>query len=316
MIVTVTANPSIDRTYAVGELQPGALHRARSYRCEASGKGVNVSRVLQQLGTPTLAVTTVGGSEATLFANLLGDLPVSSVSVGGPVRANVTVLGRRGEATKVNAPGTTLQSDESTRLLQAVSTATTEATWLACCGTLPGDTDPRLIRRLVQLGRDSGVNVAVDSSGAALEAAADAGADLLAPNSAELAELAGTAVDTVAQAATVSAEVHRRFGATVLVSLGADGAIVTTSDGCWHAAAAPITPVNPTGAGDALLAGYLYADGTPAPDRLAYAVSVGSAACLAAGTADLPDGPSNLTQVTTVPIAVASTPPPALRRKL
>jgi 1-phosphofructokinase len=80
-----------------------------------------------------------------------------------------------------------------------------------------------------------------------------------------------------------------RTGGTVLASLGAAGALLVTPDGAWHATPPPITPVNTTGAGDALLAGYLSAPALAPPDRLTYAVSVGTSACLVESTAELPD---------------------------
>jgi 1-phosphofructokinase len=84
-------------------------------------------------------------------------------------------------------------------------------------------------------------------------------------------------------------EVRAVTGGTVLVSLGADGALLLSPAGGWYAEAPSIAPVNTTGAGDALLAGYLVDDTAEPPARLAYAVSIGVSACLAKGTADLPD---------------------------
>jgi 1-phosphofructokinase len=113
-----------------------------------------------------------------------------------------------------------------------------------------------LVRRLIGTARAAGVRVAVDASGAALAAAVDGGADLVKPNRDELAELVGRRIDSVKDAIAAGREIRARTGGTVLVSLGADGALLLTETGGWHAVSPAITPLNTTGAGDALLAGY------------------------------------------------------------
>jgi 1-phosphofructokinase len=291
MIVTVTPNPSVDRTYRLSVLRPGTLNRARSVTVEASGKGVNVSRVLTRLGTGTRMVVTAGGPEGRLLASLLHGLPVHLVEVAGHTRVNVTLVTDGGvEATKVNEPGAALSPAESAALVSAVESALAvdsvmagDVAWLACCGSLPAGTDPGVIGRLVAAGRAASVPVAVDSSGAALATAVASGADLVKPNADELAELAGGSPLDAARA------VQATTGGTVLASLGAAGALLVTPDGAWRATPPAIVPVNPTGAGDALLAGYLSAEGAEPPERLAYAVAVGASACLVESTAELPD---------------------------
>jgi 1-phosphofructokinase len=293
-VVTITPNPSVDRTYRLAALSPGEMHRARSVLSEASGKGVNVGRVLCRLGVPTQMILTAGGGEGRLLGELLDGLASAGarftvVPVAGPTRVNVTLTVEGAEPTKVNEPGTALAPGEVDRIVDAAVRALPAARWLACCGSLPTGTDPGVVTRLVEAGHGSGVPVAVDASRAALAAAVDARVDLIKPNRDELAELTGLPVGTLDDAVGAARQVRARTGGSVLVSLGADGAFLLTPDGGWSATAPPIVPVNTTGAGDALLAGYL-ADDTAAPAaRLAYAVSIGVSACLAEGTADLPD---------------------------
>jgi 1-phosphofructokinase len=296
-IVTITASPSVDRTYHLTALHPGELHRARAVLSEASGKGVNVGRVLRRLGVPAHMILTAGGGEGRLLGELLaaaresdgGGLRVDVVPVAGPTRVNVTLMVDGEEPTKVNEPGTALTPGEADLLVETAHRALPDARWLACCGALPNGTDPGLVTRLVEAGHAAGVPVAVDASGAALAAAVGARADLVKPNRDELAELTGRPVATVDDAAVAAREVRALTGGTVLLSLGGDGALLLTPAGAWHAAAPPIVPVNTTGAGDALLAGYLAEDTAEPTARLAYAVSIGVSACLSKATAELPD---------------------------
>jgi 1-phosphofructokinase len=337
MIVTVTANPAVDRTYHLAALHVGELHRATTVWVEASGKGVNVGRVLRRLGVPARMIVTAGGPEGRLLAELLrvhgvesaggmhsmdragDDLVVDLVPVAGSTRVNVTLMVSAGgavpdagmlvpaEPTKINEPGTALTPAEADRIVAAaVRALALDVRWLACCGSLPAGTDPSLVTRLVEVGRAAGVPVAVDASGAALAAAVEARADLIKPNRDELAELTGRPVESIADALAAGRETRARTGGTVLVSLGADGAMLLTPAGDWYAIGPRITPVNTTGAGDALLAGYLADDTEDPAARLASAVAIGVSACLAAATAELPDELVDPARVRAQPLAATS----------
>ena len=297
MIVTVTPNPSLDRTYRIDELRPGALHRASYVAVEASGKGVNVSRVLAARGLPTIAVIPVGGSEGRELVDLLtsAGLRHQGVGVEGAARVNVTVIEPGGRTTKINAPGEPLAAAEQEALVHQTREAALAgaASWVALCGSLPPGADLDLTSRLVQAAHSVGARVAVDTSGAALPAALSAGADLVKPNREELAELIGRELRTVADVVAAAREVAAG-GTTVLASIGTDGAVLVDGEVCLWAMAPSIEPINTTGAGDTLLAGYLAAASADsgsegAASRLAEAVALGTSACLATGTAELPD---------------------------
>lgn len=308
MIVTLTPNPSLDRTVQLDRLVPGAINRTGRARVEASGKGVNVSRVLRAHGVASVAVLPVGGAEGDHLLGLLATdwIPVHAVHVGGPVRVNVSVVTPGGETTKFNEPGPPLLAADLDALLTATADAVRGARWLVVAGTLPPGTDPQFVARVVAAAHAAGTKVAVDMSGPALTAAARAGADLLAPNTSELTETTGVPATTIADivaAARVLATVRATPGiATVLVSMGGDGALLVTPERCLHGVPPDIDVVNTAGAGDALLAGWVAGDSpgnsTDEADRLARAVAWGTSACLAVGTADLPEHPVTADAVT------------------
>jgi 1-phosphofructokinase len=285
MIVTLTPNPSIDRTVRLDRLVPGAVNRTSRARVEASGKGVNVTRMLRARGVPSIAVLPAGGEEGDqLLALLAGhDVPVRAVPVGGPVRVNISVVSAGGQTTKLNEPGPLLSADDVDALLVSTAevVAGSEAGWLVISGTLPPGAHPELIARAVK--------VAVDASGPVLAAAAAAGADLLAPNLAELGETTSDPVRNINE--VVAAARALAPASTSLVSLGGDGAVVVTPDGSLHGVPPRIDVVNTVGAGDALLAGWVAEETDDLAARLARAVAWGSSACLAVGTAELPEHP-------------------------
>jgi 1-phosphofructokinase len=300
MILTVTPNPSLDRTFTVAGFRLGELNRAASDTVEASGKGVNVARVLHAAGVRTGIVLPAGGHEGLQLGALLDaeGLGHRIVPTGTPVRTNVTVL-EAGRTTKVNAPGHPLPGSAADAIVEAVADLALGADWVVCSGSLPPGTPADLIGRIVVVGRRAGAQTAVDASGLALAAAVRAGPDLLAPNADELAELTGRTFppegEPLVQAALDAARlVATATGGSLLVSLGADGALWVDAVTALHAVAPPVTPVNTAGAGDALLAGWLSTTEPPerqTPERqtpqsrLRTAVAWGTAACLLPATA-------------------------------
>jgi 1-phosphofructokinase len=297
MILTVTVNASLNRTYATGPLRSGEVNRARSDGIEAGGMGVNVSRVLHSAGAQTLAVVMAGGYEGEQLMRLLGRdrLPHVVVPTVAPTRTNVTITEPGGRTTTINSPGYPPTGPECAALVRTVATHASSASWVVCGGSLPPGTDTGIMARLIDAARRAGARTAINASGDALVAAADGGADLLAPSVEELGglvgrELTGSGRGLVADASAAAAEVVARSGGALLVGLAADGAVWVDADRALHAAAvtpvnpAAVPPVNPAGdpdaplagdaslVGDALLAGWVYADGEPAA-RLARAVA-------------------------------------------
>ena len=139
MIVTLTANPSVDRTIEVAALRPGTVIRARSSRVDAGGKGVNVARALAAHGRAVKAVLPSGGAEgAQLEALLAGSgLELLTVRIAGPVRANVTVVESDGTTTKLNEPGPRLSRDELDALAVTLRQAAARATGSRCAAACP-----------------------------------------------------------------------------------------------------------------------------------------------------------------------------------
>ncbi|MQA62117.1 MAG: 1-phosphofructokinase [Actinophytocola sp.] len=287
MIVTVTANPSLDRTVEVEELRRGEVLRALSTYVHAGGKGVNVARALVAHDLPTVAVLCTGGYAGIELVALLDDarVPLALVPVAGGVRTNLSLVEPDGVVTKLNEPGPVLTEAELTTLLAAASDAIHTGTdWVAGCGSLPPGIPGDFYARLVERAHARGARAAVDSSGEALAACLPARPDLIKPNLAELAECAGFEVNTLADAVKAAQILRDRGAKAVLASLGADGAILVYDHGSIHAEARPSLPVASTvGAGDATLAGFLAAGGS-GEKALVDAVAWGSAAVTLPGS--------------------------------
>ncbi|MGW3122732.1 1-phosphofructokinase [Streptomyces sp. NPDC001107] len=279
MILTVTPNPSLDRTYEVPWLDRGEVIRATGERMDPGGKGVNVSRAVAAAGQRTVAVLPLGGAPGALVADLLDaqGIEVAPVPVAGATRSNIALAEADGVLTKINAPGPELSAQEQELLLNTVHRQSPDADWIACCGSLPRGLGPAWYADVVARVHAGGARIALDTSGPALLAALRERPDVVKPNAEELAEAVGRPLFTVGDAVKAAEELREMGARAVLASLGADGQLLVDASGLWFGSAHVDVVRSNVGAGDSSLAGFLIAGGS-GPEALASAVAHGAAA--------------------------------------
>lgn len=294
MIVTLTANPSVDRTMELdGAIVRGEVFRAVSVGDEAGGKGVNVARAVAHAGVPAVAVLPADDDDLLVKGlEAAGVLPVN-VPVGRPSRVNITVTEPDGTTTKFNDPGYELAEAVLAAVSARLLGRSRAGDWVVLSGSLPPGAPVGWYADLTAALQRGGRRVAVDTSGDPLVATVRHGAalpDMLKPNAEELASLTGEdegqlAADTLA-AVTVAGRLVADGIGSVLLTLGSTGAALVCAEGAWIATPPSITVRSTVGAGDASLAGYLLADlrGDDAPGRLREAVAYGSAAAALPGS--------------------------------
>ena len=335
MILTLTPNPSLDRTVSLaGPLQRGAVQRLTDVVMEPGGKGVNVARVLSNSGRAATAVLPAAEHDPILTALGALELPgltVHPVPVAGAARINTAVTEPDGTTTKLNELGAGLSEEEIAAvehaLLETLATTPLPAGasphhWAVMSGSLPPGVPTNWYARLVGLLREAapGLRIAVDTSDEPLAALAaelpDSAPDLIKPNGEELGQLAGLPADRAMALEEGAVEgnydpvvdaarllVGLGIGA-VMVTLGPAGAVLVTADGAWHATAPEVPVVSTVGAGDSSVAGYILADvnGGDEAERLRTAMAYGSAAASLPGTtlptpADLPEQAAIVTRL-------------------
>ncbi|PIE26740.1 MAG: 1-phosphofructokinase [Micrococcales bacterium] len=276
MILTLTANPSIDRTVTLDQpLTRGAVQRVTSVTNQAAGKGVNVVRVVAAAGHPSLAVVPAGKNDPFTTRLRAQGVDHVAVSTPGDVRVNLAVIEPDGTTTKINEPGARLSVQVLDELTRVLVEHAGRARWVVLAGSLPPGVAEDWYAQLVPMLRTAGTRVAVDTSGAPLLACCT-GAQrphLIKPNGEELAELAGAGTDpeTDLDAAVAACRTLVRNGIeAVLATLGAGGAVLVTAAGAWYAAAPHVSVKSTVGAGDSTLSGYL----------IGHTAGAGPAACL------------------------------------
>lgn len=300
MIITLTANPSLDRAVDLeGPLTPGGVHRIGAESTQPGGKGINVALGAHRAGLPVLAVLPAAPDDPLLDLLRAEDLPHHASPVSHPVRTNLTVLSSPQQTTKLNEAGATLSPSEVDRLEQLLLTSVTGGDAVMLSGSLAPGMPPETYVHLIDALRARGARVGVDTSDAALMALAAAlpevAPDFLKPNAEELGQLLGTDGSELEHQAAdghlegirdAALDLHHRGVGAVLVTLGSAGGVLATDGAAWYSPS-PAGPVLSTvGAGDSATAGYLIAveQGESPGERLARALAYGTAAVGLPGT--------------------------------
>lgn len=289
-VVTVTLNPALDLTAEVDELVPYRKLRGRLVGHDPGGGGVNVARVLLRFGVPVLAVAPLGGTSGeALMAELEREgVAVHRIDTDVETRRSVTLwVHTTREHFRILVDGEALEEPAWRACLDAVAAAERPA-FVVLSGSLPPGVPLEVVRAFAQRARDLGARFVCDSSGPALAAAVDAGADLVKPSVRELRDLVAPEEPLDGFDHRAAARRAVALGArVVVVSLGADGACVAAADGTEAEFASPAVDVlSSVGAGDSMVAGILLGllESRPLAAAVRLGVAAGAATCLEHGT--------------------------------
>jgi 1-phosphofructokinase len=289
MIITVTLNPSLDRTIELHQLAAGCVQRVTAARLDPGGKGVNVARALLANGVPARAVLPVAGVEGDQLVTLLEreGVDVAVVPVLGRTRSNITIAEADGTVTKLNEPGSALADDEFAAIVTVVAAAAQAGDWVVISGSVPPEFTAPQLHALADSLAEHAVSLAIDTSGDALVASLAARPRLIKPNRAELAEIAGRPLRSISEVVAAATAVREQGVEIVLVSLGADGAVLVGPAGVIVGESHVAQPRSTVGAGDCFLAGFLSkfsVDETDTEGALLEALAWGAAAASLPGT--------------------------------
>ena len=290
MIVTVTLNPVRDRALSVPRLEPGTMHRAKVLREDWGGKGVNVSKALRALGIPSRMVALIAGvTGAALRRDLLQTgFDVHFVEVQGETRQKLILLDEaRQQYTEINEPGPYVTPHQLAELQQQIEQMAGPGDLWAFSGSLPPGAPADTYARLIEAVQARGSQAFLDTSGLALRLGLEARPFGLKPNSQEAGDLLGCQLETDEDHLQAAQRLQADGVRVVALSRGARGLVLAMDD--WIGMAVPprLATRSPVGAGDAALAGLLWAiqEGCPPEQAAARAVACGSAAAMQEGTA-------------------------------
>jgi len=281
LILTVTPNAAIDKTYQVEDFCLDRVHRPLSIRAVAGGKGINVARVYQALGGTALTTGFLGGSNGRFIAQGLEREGIAGdfVWIRGESRLCIAIVDpKRGTQTEINEPGPEVSARAVRRLRRHVESllARQHFDFLVLNGSLPVNVPETLYADLIEVARRTGTPAALDASGAALQAGLRARPWLVKPNRFELERVLGRPLPTEAQIMEAARALHADGIPVVAITQGREGAILVTDAGAWCAEPPPIQAINPVASGDSFLAAFLWAWAREErPGDAAYALQMG-----------------------------------------
>ena len=283
MILCVTPNPAIDRTMHVNALRLGEVHRAEKVLMAAGGKGLNVARTIRALGGETVCMGLIGGHTGNLLADLAKQEGLSArwTQTQSETRTCVILVEDGRDATVVNEHGAEVDADAAQLFCNDVWKMSEQADLVCVSGSLPPGFSTDVFHAILTGLVERKKSVWVDTSGKALSAALKVHGINIKVNAGELGAALGFEISNAKQAKKASAQVREREVASVIVTLGKDGAILNSSS-VWFAKPPMIEAVSSVGSGDAFLGGLALAleSGHSPKIALRYGVAAGAANAL------------------------------------
>lgn len=294
MILSVTLNPCVDKTLFVEGLRPHDTNRVVRVETDAGGKGVNLSRIVTELGGATLATGFLGGGNGATVRYVLETegVPHEFVESAGETRANFSVESGDGPPTVFGAKGETVSGLEWEQFLALAARRFAEASWVAMGGSLPPGLPSETYAVLGAMARESAARWVADADGDALRHGLAAAPDLIKPNRSEAGRLVGREIESVGDALSVARQLRGQLtdagspDPVVVVSLGAEGAVMACADGAFIGDPVEVRAVSTIGSGDSLVAAVLWANegGLSWPEALRWGLAAGAATAMTDGT--------------------------------
>lgn len=256
MILTVTLNAAIDKVYRLDHIRPGEVNRVVSVAPSAGGKGLNVSRVAQSLGSEILSTGIIGGRNGQRILDLLKEEGLKSDFLEAPIESRIclNIIDGAGGSTELLEPGDTVDSQVVERFMAHFKQLTETAKVITLSGSglkgMPRD----IYAQLIEVARDAGKPVILDSSGEWLSEGLKALPTLIKPNRDEMTQLAGSDLDDRALIDFCRSYIQAGIR-YVVISLGSEGALLVSREGSFRARPPKLNVVNTVGSGDAMVAG-------------------------------------------------------------
>lgn len=278
MIYTVTFNPAIDYVINVNDFEAGKVNRVASEEKFAGGKGINVSRVLNNLGIKTKALGFVGGFTGKFIVDSLENQGVDTefIQVNGDTRINVKLKSK--EETEINGNGPDISENDLNKLFEIIGKLGSQD-YLVLAGNVQKSVPFNIYAVLQQKCAANNVKVIVDTTGGALVAALENKPFLIKPNNHELGEIFNVELKDREEIIKYAKELREKGAENVIISMAEKGALLICNSGVYHASPAQGIVKNSVGAGDSVIAGFLakYTESEDLLEAFRWGASAGSA---------------------------------------
>lgn len=289
MIYTVTLNPALDKTVQIPSFRLGEVNRISAMRTDPGGKGINVSKVLRELGEPSVAAAILGGAAGQKIESALHALGIEGMYLftGHETRTNLKIVDPTLHTnTDVNEPGAPADEAVLSKLLTQLTDRLRPGDLVVLSGKAPAGAPDTLYRDWILACRAAGAAVHLDAEGELLRQGVTAGPALIKPNQAELSGVMGRPLTTEDETIRAAQELLAQGVGCVAVTKGAGGALLCWED-CVLRCESPRVPVGSTvGAGDSVVAALAYARQRQLSreDTARLAMATGAANVMCSGT--------------------------------
>ena len=289
MIYTVTLNPAIDKTVVIENLHPGGVNRILSSREDAGGKGINVSKCLQNLGQESVAAMILAGQTGKRLNAMLKEMKIHMLRIQteGENRTNLKIIDPvREENTDINEAGPQIHMELLEELKKKLGQSVSKGDIVVLSGSLPAGVDKGLYAEWIRYFRSYDASVLLDADGEPLRRAIEALPYMIKPNGEELAALAGKPQLTREEMLEEGKRLHAMGIPEVVISLGGEGALFINEDGCFHAEALKVPVKSTVGAGDSMVAAIVYGKKKKLSreEKIRLAMAMGAASVMQSGS--------------------------------
>lgn len=293
MIYTVTLNPALDKTATVENLRLDSVNRISELRVDPGGKGINVSKVVRELGAKTVAIALLGGHTGTMLRNMLAELGIECkvLEVEGETRTNLKIKDPALKTnTDINEPGPEVTDEQLRGMLDGLVGEVGSGDIVVLSGSLPRGAATDTYKVWVAALKKTGAKVYLDADGDKLVRGIEAKPDLIKPNEIELGAMMGRTLDADEKIVEAARELIDGGLDRVMVSMGGAGALYVARDVTIKANPVKVPVGSTVGAGDSVVAALAYAQdkGLGLEDTMRLAMATGAANVMQSGTQAAP----------------------------
>ncbi len=256
MVITVTLNPAIDKTVKLSHFKTGSVNRIKEVRKDAGGKGINVSKVVAELGGKTEAMGFLAGSSGQFIVNSLDKLDIehSFTWINGETRTNLKMIDISiEEETEINEPGCRVSSDNLNQLKKRLLIEVKDSQFVVLTGSLPQGVSQNIYAELITEVKNKGGKVVLDTSGQPFIEGVKAKPYLVKPNIHELEKIVNRSLERIDEVIRAGEEIRQRGVEIVIVSLGSEGSIAISKSGVLRVTPPKMEVESTVGAGDTLV---------------------------------------------------------------
>lgn len=289
MIYTVTLNPAIDKTVVIENFRSGAVNRVGKLREDAGGKGINVSKCLKNLGEPSTAVMILAGDSGKRLEKMLQTLQIPALTVwaAGESRTNLKIIDpAKKENTDINEPGPGVSEELLQELKEKLGERIRSGDLVILSGSLPAGVDRGLYGKWTTYFQSLGACVYLDADGEPMKKGMEAVPYMIKPNNDELAALMGKETLTRDEMLQEGKQLLETGIREIVISLGGDGALFVSDDGCFRAEGLQVPVKSTVGAGDSVVAAMACGQvrNLSREEKIRLSVAMGAASVMQSGT--------------------------------